>query len=84
MDFGFDYAANYPLELESDYPYLAKEGYCNYDDTKAESKIKGFADVRVGRKGPDALRAALMKGPVSVAIEADQVAFQQYTGGVIT
>ena len=25
-----------------------------------------------------------MKGPVSVAIEADQMAFQGYTGGVIT
>jgi len=30
------------------------------------------------------LRAALAKGPVSVAIEADQFAFQMYTSGVIT
>jgi len=30
------------------------------------------------------LRAALSKGPVSVAIEADQSVFQMYTGGVIT
>tara|TARA_B110000285_G_C14526320_1_gene338848 strand:- start:46 stop:318 length:273 start_codon:yes stop_codon:yes gene_type:complete len=30
------------------------------------------------------MRAALAKGPVSVAIEADQMAFQSYTSGVIT
>jgi len=30
------------------------------------------------------LKAALAKGPVSVAIEADKIAFQGYTGGVIT
>jgi C1A family cysteine protease len=30
------------------------------------------------------MRAALGNGPVSVAIEADQMAFQSYTSGVIT
>merc|ERR1712187_851471 len=30
------------------------------------------------------LKSALNQGPVSVAIEADQNAFQGYTGGVIT
>merc|ERR1712019_214806 len=31
-----------------------------------------------------ALKSALNKGPVSIAIEADQYAFQGYTGGVIS
>merc|ERR1712004_568193 len=31
-----------------------------------------------------ALTSALQNGPVSVAIEADQSTFQQYTGGTIT
>merc|ERR1711935_91860 len=31
-----------------------------------------------------ALEAAVMKQPVSVAIEADQTVFQHYTGGVLT
>jgi hypothetical protein len=30
------------------------------------------------------LKAALVKQPVSVAIEADQSAFQTYTSGVLT
>lgn len=30
------------------------------------------------------MKAALKNGPVSVAIEADKAAFQQYSGGVIT
>jgi len=30
------------------------------------------------------MKAALANGPVSVAIEADQMAFQSYTSGVIT
>ena len=33
---------------------------------------------------PDALKAQLEKGPVSVAIEADKSAFQSYKSGVIT
>merc|ERR1712023_492451 len=32
----------------------------------------------------DGLKSALNNGPVSVAIQADQSVFQQYTGGVIT
>ena len=33
---------------------------------------------------PSQLKTALHQGPVSVAIEADQFAFQSYTSGVIT
>jgi len=37
------------------------------------------------KKGdPEQLKAALVLGPVSVAIEADQLAFQFYSGGVIS
>jgi len=35
-------------------------------------------------RSPDALKAALQLGPVSVAIRADQPVFHQYTGGIIT
>jgi len=82
MDNAFKYIEAKGLELESDYPYTARDGSCQYDASKANGKVADFVDVSPGN--PDQLKAALAKGPVSVAIEADQFAFQAYTGGVIT
>merc|ERR1719379_349067 len=45
--------------------------------------VSGYHDVSADKTGA-ALKAAVAKGPVSVAIEADKMAFQGYTGGVIT
>merc|ERR1712050_701990 len=42
--------------------------------------VTGFKDVA---QSASALKSALQNSPISVAIEADQVAFQHYTGGVI-
>merc|ERR1712072_1553235 len=43
--------------------------------------VTGHTDVD---QTEDALEAAVMKQPVSVAIEADQAVFQHYTSGVLT
>merc|ERR1712151_1162684 len=43
--------------------------------------VTGYRDVA---KSASALQSALQTGPLSVAIEADQSAFQHYSGGVIT
>jgi len=54
---------------------------------KSVSTITGFKDVPTQAGNPNnetALMAAVMLGPVSIAIEADQAVFQLYTGGVIT
>ena len=45
-------------------------------------KVSSFYDVT--KDDVDALRAALDKGPVAVAIEADQAVFQNYVSGVLT
>jgi len=82
MDYAFKYIETNPLELESEYPYLAKDGKCSYSKTKGVGAVKSFSDVKSGSAAQ--LKAALAKGPVSVAIEADKIAFQGYTGGVIT
>ena len=38
----------------------------------------------MGANSSSALKAAIAKGPVSVAIEADKLPFQFYSGGVLT
>ena len=83
MDYAFQYIETAPLEQESDYPYTARDGTCKYVASKGVGKVKAFKDVSQDKSGSQ-LKAAIAKGPVSVAIEADQFVFQGYTGGVIT
>jgi cathepsin L len=82
MDSAFKYVETAPLELESEYAYTARDGSCSYVSSKGVGKVAGFKDV--SRGSPSALKAAIAIRPVSVAIEADQMAFQGYTSGVIT
>jgi len=84
MDNAFKYAETNPLETEENYPYkgLRLFGKCKYDSSKAVVQAKSFKDVASGK--PDQMLGALQQGPVSVAIQANQLAFQHYTGGVIS
>jgi C1A family cysteine protease len=86
MDYAFEYIETAPLETEAEYPYTGKHGFfakCKYDSSKGVGKVKGYQDVKADTTGAN-LKAALMKGPVSVAIEADKSVFQTYKSGVIT
>jgi len=83
MDNAFKYIEKSPLELESSYPYKARDGSCSYVASKGVGKVKAYKDVSRDTSG-NQLKAALAKGPVSVAIEADQFVFQGYHSGVIT
>ena len=82
MDQAFQYIEKSPLELESAYPYTAQDGTCTFSADKGVGKVVSFVDVPAG--SIDQLKAAIAKGPVSVAIEADQMSFQSYHSGVIT
>jgi len=77
-----EYAAKNGLEQEADYPYTAEDGDCKYNKNKAVQVAKGYAFVTAN--STDSLKAALVNGPVSVAIEADQDVFQFYSKGVIS
>jgi len=77
-----EYAAKNGLELESDYPYTAEDGDCKYNKAKATKVAGGYQFVTANSS--DSLKAALVNGPVSVAIEADQDVFQFYSKGVIS
>lgn len=83
MDYAFQYIEGSPLMLEADYGYTGKEASCKYERAKGVGKVRGFKDVGLDKSGSN-LMQALDKGPVSVAIEADQFVFQGYTSGVIT
>ena len=82
MDNAFRYIETAPLELEADYPYKAVQGTCEYQKGKGSGTVADYVDV--AHNSPSQLKAALMKNPVSIAIEADDFVFQHYTGGVIT
>merc|ERR1711862_646427 len=83
MDRAFSFAQGNAIATESSYPYQGVDGTCKSSFTTAlpQGAVTGYTDV--GRSA-SALKSALNSHPVSVAIEADQAAFQQYTGGVIT
>ncbi|KAF0717708.1 Aste57867_2138 [Aphanomyces stellatus] len=65
---------------EEDYTYHANASTCAVSKCKPAVKVTGFTDVVSNDE--DALRAAVAKQPVAVAIEADQHAFQFYQSGV--
>merc|ERR1711972_886321 len=87
MDYAFQYAESTPMVTEDSYPYTSGTGRTGTCDKSMEQggsvSVTGFHDVPSDRSGA-ALKAAVAKQPVSVAIEADRMAFQGYTGGVIT
>ena len=82
MELAFDYLSTHGLEKETEYVYTAKDGTCKYKADKGIAKDSGY--TRVTARKPDQLKAAIAKGPVSVAIEADTYVFQSYKSGVIT
>lgn len=81
MDYGFQYIIkNGGLDTEDDYRYTAKNGVCNSAKAaKHEAQIKSFRDVKSEDEAE--LVKAITQQPVSVAIEADQPAFQHYRTG---
>jgi len=87
MDYAFQYAEKTPMVTEDSYPYTSGSGVTGRCDKTMEAggavTVKSFNDVSADKTG-GALKAAIAKQPVSVAIEADKMAFQGYTGGVIT
>jgi len=86
MDYGFQYLKGLKAkgdDTENSYPYKAKGGRCfAAKGTPSKIKVTGYTDVRGGES--DLKNAVGTVGPVSIAIEADQKAFQFYSGGILT
>jgi len=81
MDYAFEFViGNGGLCTEADYAYTGKDGTCKTSCTKHDP-ISSYVDVE---SSTEALEQAIAAGPVSIAIEADQWAFQLYSSGVFT
>jgi len=78
MALAFRYLKNHDAILESDYPYQAVDGVCQYDSLPKTAVETNGMGTNVSPNSVAQLQAALMIGVVSVAIEADQMVFQQY------
>jgi cathepsin L len=84
MDDGFKYIiANKGITTEANYAYTAKDGVCNKAKAEAvAATISSYTDVATNN--PTALQNAVAIQPVSIAVEADQNAWQLYKTGVVT
>jgi len=86
MGLAFAYLQTKTLNSEGSYPYTSgtygQTGSCN---TALETGSVYVTDYHyVPQYNPSQLKAALQKGAVTVAIEADQSVFTYYNGGILT
>jgi len=84
MDYAFEYVIKEGgLCTEAAYPYTGVDGTCKATTCGTKyNKISSYTDVKTDDE--TALQTASVSGCVSVAIEADQYAFQYYSSGVLT
>merc|ERR1712021_274560 len=82
-DSAFQFAEGTAVASESSYPYTARDGSCKSSYTTAipQGGVTGYKDVS---SSSSSLMSALNSQPVSVAVQADQSAFQRYSGGIVT
>merc|ERR1719409_2580849 len=83
MDYAFSFYETTSVASESSYAYTGKDGSCKSSYTTAipEGGVTGYKDIS---SESDLLDAVANTGPVSVAIQANQLAFQLYSKGVLT
>merc|ERR1739849_24420 len=84
MESAFSFEKGVNVATESSYPYTARDGSCKssgYTTGIPRGGITGYKSVGTSSQS---LMSALQQNPVSVAIEADQMSFQGYSGGIIT
>lgn len=80
MDYAFEYVIQNGLCSETAYPYTARDGSCKAKQCESVAKVSSYKDIQKGSEA--GLMSAIQNGPISIAIEADQQAFQFYSSGV--
>jgi C1A family cysteine protease len=80
MDYGFEYIIGHKgIASEAAYPYKAVDQACK--TVASTSTISSYVDVAANNEA--AILTAVNKVVVSIAVEADQAAWQFYAGGVL-
>jgi len=82
MDSAFQYVIDNGLCTEASYPYTAEDGTCassKCTDAIKKGVLSGFKDLPTTESS---YQAVVAQQPVSIAIEADTMAFQFYFSGV--
>jgi len=72
-------ADNFTME-ESDYPYTARDGNCQYNASKGVTKVSSYGQTN----GTAANLAQLYQQPLNVAVAAGNNVFRNFSSGVIT
>jgi KDEL-tailed cysteine endopeptidase len=79
----FTYAEGTAMQTEASYPYEVKDGTCRASSSgEAVSKVGSFQHVKTN--DPTALLNAIAEGPVSIAVDASDMGWQLYHGGIIS
>jgi C1A family cysteine protease len=81
-DSALKYMINNGQCSESAYPYTAKQGTCHSCSQPTDVEFSSCYDVKPNDQV--ALKTAVLKNPVVVAIEADTKYFQSYSSGILT
>jgi len=83
MTTAIQWAEGQGVASESSYPYTGTDGSCKTSGLSVAIPQGGVTGYKSVDQSTDALKSATNVGPVSVAIEADQIAFQLYSGGIL-
>jgi hypothetical protein len=83
MDEALTYSQTFDLMTEVDYPYTAIDGTCAYKGPGTGAGYLNKNKVDINPKSKRAFKASIAEGPTSIAIEADQLAFQFYQKGIL-
>jgi len=75
---------NQGICTESSYAYKARKGSCSQSSCTVGVPAGAISGVTHVGKTASALQSALNSNPVSIGIQADQSAFQFYSGGILS